>query len=243
MALQFLPVTRTVTFGTTLVFAAVLLGLNAHLTYFTEQYLDGYFPFAALSIASACLTLISLPIMIVVDRFRDGAVTSMVIFELVWLFILWVLWLASAAEATMANSYNFPGGCDYGFDIVDGICREFHAVVAFNYLTWFAFFAYTVVVLVITLIAKSRGASTVWTASVTEVWKNMHGGTRRDIAGNGVHEKVGSQGQPPVFNQPQGTGGNNVGVPEAIPVYSPAAQNGTIPAQQSASRQSPVSAV
>ncbi|KAJ8086102.1 hypothetical protein PM082_004922 [Marasmius tenuissimus] len=151
-----LPVLRLVTFGTTLVFATVLLGLNAHLTYWTEKYIGGYFRFAALSIASACLTLITLPIMIAVDMTRNAAVSSMIAFELVWLGILWILWLASAARAADTNRLVFPDGCDSD-----------------------SFFAYTVVVLAASIIAKSRGTVKVWTASVADISKNL-GGEKSD---------------------------------------------------------------
>ncbi|KAL0064743.1 hypothetical protein AAF712_008289 [Marasmius tenuissimus] len=174
-----LPVLRLVTFGTTLVFATVLLGLNAHLTYWTEKYIGGYFRFAALSIASACLTLITLPIMIAVDMTRNAAVSSMIAFELVWLGILWTLWLASAARAADTNRLVFPDGCDSDNSFEDTLCREFAAVVAFNFLTWFAFFAYTAVVLAASIIVKSRGTAKVWTASVADISKNL-GGEKSD---------------------------------------------------------------
>ncbi|KAK1229479.1 hypothetical protein PQX77_007449 [Marasmius sp. AFHP31] len=172
---KLLPVLRLVTFGTTLIFAAVLLGLNAHLTYWTEKYIGGYFRFAALSIASACLTLITLPIMIAVDMTRNAAISSMIAFELVWLGILWVLWLASAARAADTNRLVFPDGCDSDSSFEETLCREFAAVVAFNFLTWFAFFAYTGVVLTASIIAKSRGTVKVWTASVTDISQIMGG--------------------------------------------------------------------
>lgn len=50
-------------------FSVIVLGLGAALTATTEKYLDGFFEFAALAIATASLTLITLPVMFVVNSF------------------------------------------------------------------------------------------------------------------------------------------------------------------------------
>jgi hypothetical protein len=44
-------------------FAVIVLGLSSALTSTTENYLAGFFEFAALAIATASLTIITLPIM------------------------------------------------------------------------------------------------------------------------------------------------------------------------------------
>jgi hypothetical protein len=42
---------------------------------------------------------------IIVDFLRAGALTSKVWFEVAWLSILWVLWLATAAYATWSSDW------------------------------------------------------------------------------------------------------------------------------------------
>jgi hypothetical protein len=49
--------------GLTLVFSIIVLGLAADVTSFTEYIDDSYFQFAALTIATAVLTLVSLPVL------------------------------------------------------------------------------------------------------------------------------------------------------------------------------------
>ena len=48
---------------------------------------------------------------LVLDRFRTGAFTSMIAFEVSWLFVLWVLWIASAGLASDSIAKEFPDGC------------------------------------------------------------------------------------------------------------------------------------
>lgn len=50
-----------------------------------------------------------------VDFVRRGAFTSMVLVELVWTFILWVLWLAAAALAAQEQQFVFgvSRSCDF----------------------------------------------------------------------------------------------------------------------------------
>ncbi|KAK7061370.1 MBOAT, membrane-bound O-acyltransferase family-domain-containing protein [Favolaschia claudopus] len=148
-------------------FSVIVLGLSAALTSTTEKYLNGYFEFAALAIATSVITLITVPIMIVMEFLHHGAMfTSMVLFELSWLSILWVLWLATAADTTQANA--FISGCDYISDVVNTACRETQAVQAFSFLNWLILMAYTILILVLSIIAHSRQHTGVWRSSVAE---------------------------------------------------------------------------
>ncbi|KAK7060155.1 hypothetical protein VNI00_000919 [Paramarasmius palmivorus] len=185
--MAFLPVFRLVALSTTLIFAAVLLGLNAHLTWLTNQYFGGYFAFAALSIATAVLTILTLPILITIEFTRKGkgGFFATILVELIWLCILWVLWLASAGKAAEDNSSIFPDGCGFGVAYIDTACREFAAIVAFNFLTWFALFAYTITVLVLSIMAAKRGKD-VWFMSVREGLVSSSG--QRDL--EAVKEKA-----------------------------------------------------
>ena len=61
--------------------------------------------------------------------------TSWILVELVVTGILWVLWLAAAADATSAtDGIAFDCGDTFG----DGatFCHEYQAIQAFEYLNW-----------------------------------------------------------------------------------------------------------
>jgi hypothetical protein len=81
---NFLSIIRIVALCLTLAFAVIVLGLAAHVTNVTEEFFGLYYQFAALAIATAVLTLVSLPVFLIVDAVRTGAITSMVVVELAW---------------------------------------------------------------------------------------------------------------------------------------------------------------
>ncbi|KAJ7087230.1 hypothetical protein B0H15DRAFT_303966 [Mycena belliarum] len=162
-----IPLIRLIALSVVLGFAVIVLGLSAALTSTTETFLGGYFEFAALAIATACLTLITLPIMIALEFLRSGsAFTSMIVVELSWLSILWVLWLATAAEGAQAGQFTFVSGCGYIDSTVEGACRQTAAIQAFSFLNWLILLAYTTLILVLTIIAASRKHAGVWKSSV-----------------------------------------------------------------------------
>ena len=126
--MAWLPLLRVVSLTGAVVSGIIALGISAHLLNFTTYWYGFYYTFTALTIASAALTMVTLPVMyvlhllrayrmlivnprLVLDRFRTGAFTSMVAFEVVWLFVLWVLWIASAGLASDSIAKEFPDGC------------------------------------------------------------------------------------------------------------------------------------
>ncbi|KAJ7162610.1 hypothetical protein C8R43DRAFT_947114 [Mycena crocata] len=164
-----IPLIRLVALSVVLAFAVIVLGLSAALTATTEKYLAGFFEFAALAIATASLTLITVPIMIVLERIRPGAAfTSMIAVELSWLSILWVLWLATAADGAQAGQLTFISGCGYIDSVVDSACRESAGIQAFSFLNWLILMVYTILILVLTIIASTRKHTGVWKSSVAE---------------------------------------------------------------------------
>ncbi|CAK5276097.1 unnamed protein product [Mycena citricolor] len=131
------PLIRLVALSLVSVFAVIVLGLTAGLTSLTETYLGGYFQFAALGIATASLTLLTVPAMIALEIIRPGGFTSQIIVELPWLSVLWVLWLATAADATNVANNIFIASCgDYFSDKIAQGCRETSAVQGLAYVTW-----------------------------------------------------------------------------------------------------------
>ncbi|KAE9404539.1 hypothetical protein BT96DRAFT_989358 [Gymnopus androsaceus JB14] len=172
--MAFLPLLRLVTFIATLVCAIIVLGLAAHLTSLTEE-LDFFFSFAAMAIAAAVLTIITLPIMIGVDFVRRGAFPSMVLVELIWLFILWILWISAAGLASQADQFEFGDGssCDFSNLLITADeaaalaagCHEFAAIEAFSFLAWILLMGYNITLFVCAIIGHSRGNRT-WFSTV-----------------------------------------------------------------------------
>lgn len=158
------PLIRLVALATVVLFSLVVLGISAHITY--ETNLAGfYFTFAAMSIAVASLSLATLPAMIIIDLLRKGAFTSMVVVELAWLGLLWVLWL-TAAGLTASGNY-FSPGCNYRAAATQQACREVSSIEAFGFLSWLVLFSYWIALLVMSIIGSSRGHK-IFTSTVGE---------------------------------------------------------------------------
>jgi hypothetical protein len=164
---NFLPIIRILALAVALLFALITLGLAADITRTTEEAISGYYYFAVLAIATSVLTLVSLPVLIVVDLIRTGAFTSMIVVELGWLSILWVLWLATGADTADVSSKIFISGCNYVHPILETTCRETAAIAAFSFLTWIILFGYVILLFVFSVMAANKGHS-VWTSSVKE---------------------------------------------------------------------------
>lgn len=164
----FFHVTRVVILGASVVFSVIVLGLSAHLIALTEQSFSSYLIFCALGVATAGLTIATVPVMLFIDIMRRGAFTSMILVELIWLFVLWVLWVATAGEAVDASNLLFPTGCVFPFDpTINQACHEIQAIEAFSFLAFFTLLGYTLVLLIFSSIAAARGNS-VWLSSVKE---------------------------------------------------------------------------
>ncbi|KAJ7179507.1 hypothetical protein C8R46DRAFT_642643 [Mycena filopes] len=163
------PLIRLVALSVVLAFAVIVLGLSAALTATTEKYLGGYFEFAALAIATALITLLTVPVMIALEFMRPGAVfTSMIVVELSWLFIVWVLWLATAADAAQEGQIFISNCGDYLDGTVKTACQEAQAVQAFSFLNWIILMIYTIFILVLAITAASRKHTGVWKSSVAD---------------------------------------------------------------------------
>ncbi|KAG2367718.1 hypothetical protein BDR07DRAFT_1392757 [Suillus spraguei] len=162
----FFSVARIVLFSITIAFSVIELGLNAYFLSLTVPD-DFYFIFSVLGLVTTLLTIITIPIMLIVGFVRRGAFTSMIVFELSWLFTLTILWVATAGDAISTSNYYYPQGCVDTNPTVNAYCMELQAVEAFAFLNFFIFLGYTCVLLVFSIIGSSRG-NDVWTRSVQE---------------------------------------------------------------------------
>ncbi|KAG2155649.1 hypothetical protein DEU56DRAFT_751152 [Suillus clintonianus] len=161
----FFSVMRITLFSLSIAFSLIGLGLNAYFISLTVPYF--YFIFSALGVATAALTLLTVPVMLIIDFVRRGAFTSMIVFELSWLFVLAILWVATAGEAIYTYNFYYPEGCVYDDPTINAYCMELQTVEAFAFLNFFIFLGYTCTLLVCSIIATTRGNS-VWTYSVKE---------------------------------------------------------------------------
>ncbi|KAI0327361.1 hypothetical protein GY45DRAFT_1338861 [Cubamyces sp. BRFM 1775] len=91
--MTWLQLVRLGTLGFTFLCGTIVL-LNASYLALASPFLF-LFNSERFNIVVGVLTALSTLMMIMVDTFRTGAFTSMVIVELSWLSFLWVLWLAS----------------------------------------------------------------------------------------------------------------------------------------------------
>jgi len=157
---------RTIAFGVATLFAFISLAMAAAITNFTSKYTFGFYSFAALGIATAILTLFSLPVLWYLSSFRKSAVTSMIAIELGWTSFLWILWLSTGASTADAA---WLGNCGaFFYTVAERMCRETQALTAFSFLTWIILLAYSVTLLVLVIRQNSRGNSQVWTGYITE---------------------------------------------------------------------------
>jgi len=152
---------RTCVFGVATLFALLELALGAAITSLTMVDDNGYFSFAALDIATAILTMTTLPVMLLLSRYRNGAFTSMVGIEVGWTCFLWIMWLAVGA----ATASDLPFiNCNFAF----GLCPELQAMTAFGFLTWILLFAYNMTLFVLVFRQQLRGNGGVWTGYILE---------------------------------------------------------------------------
>ncbi|KAF9004794.1 hypothetical protein BDQ17DRAFT_1171965, partial [Cyathus striatus] len=151
--------------GTVSVFSLIVMAMCAHLISFTISLDNIYFNFSALGLATALLTMLTVPAMIIVDMSRKGAFTSMIAVELGWIGFLWVMWLATAA---LTADNNITGGsCGRQlFSAFVTACGEINAIEAFAFLNWLALVGYFALLLAYSIVANNNGNEGVWMSSV-----------------------------------------------------------------------------
>lgn len=163
---KLLPLVRTIVFIASSVLGLAVLAMSAHIVSWTNSIVSGaYFQYAALALATGLLTILSLPAMLMISIARKGAVTSFIVVELPWLWFLWIMWVASAGNVA---STVWIGNCSLAKGIVATICDETKAIEAFAFINWFMIMAYTITLLIFTVMTHMRGHSGIWTSSVRE---------------------------------------------------------------------------
>jgi len=153
---------RLVIYGVLLLFSLIVLGLAGNLTANT----DGW-SFPGFAVAVSVLTLLALIPMLVVDLVRKGSFISWVAIELAVFGVLWVLWLASASLST--STLLFTGDCGVWLPSIASLCRQYSAVQAFSWLTWLIIKAYIILLLILAILAMTRGHKRVWLSQASDL--------------------------------------------------------------------------
>jgi len=120
-----------------------------------------------LGIAVSCLSIISLPLFFGLGTMRNRVFTSMILFEIIWFFVLWLLWVGTAGDAVAGATYYFPLGCSSYVSLANQYCIEFTVVEALAFVNFFCAFIYYDVIFLYAIINAVRGRS-IWTSSVKE---------------------------------------------------------------------------
>ncbi|KAG1840275.1 hypothetical protein DFJ58DRAFT_732939 [Suillus subalutaceus] len=145
----------------TFILAIVVLGISGHLIAIRPTH---YWRFAALAIAVSSLTILTFPVILIVNTLlvRDENISSeRIIGEAGWLAIMWILWLATGANAThAARAHFFSGGCSFFSGYSNKICNEFRVVEAFSYIIFIILLSYTIGLMVFEFTRDDRDGHT-----------------------------------------------------------------------------------
>jgi len=151
------------------VFAALVLIMGALVTSFTVSDLGGYFIYAAFAIAIASLTLLTVPVMIALSIARKGAFPSMIVVELSYTALLWILWLAVGGTIGNIPWINYCSSVGYYYLGYESACMETQAMAAFAFLNWIMLMVLNIFLLSLAITQANRGNSAIWTSCVTDV--------------------------------------------------------------------------
>lgn len=182
--MDYLRIIRFVLFGFVLLFSLVELGLCAKDIHVTKNGVfidDGseilflspfFFPFAAFGLAISVLSLLFMIPIIAIDLIRKNPGSSVIAFELIWTGILWVLWLAVAADATAPGIFK---NCDYEDDRLATICHQFVAIQGLAFFNWLLLIGWwiTLGIIAFRLRKKSNNAN-LWRQSVADARMSLN---------------------------------------------------------------------
>ncbi|KAI0651755.1 hypothetical protein C8Q79DRAFT_56295 [Trametes meyenii] len=167
--------------------AIILLGLGAHFLASVDTLRIPTAAWSGLAVATAVLSLITMPTMIVIDILRTGAFTSLIVVELAWLGFLGVLFLATGAAAAQNAAVYWVDCSVWTPALARNICGETSAGAAFGFLGWLPLWAYAVTLLTLLILHANRGHY-VWKTSVKEA--NFEGGIPPPTTGPGYGTDV-----------------------------------------------------
>ncbi|KIK34487.1 hypothetical protein CY34DRAFT_110266 [Suillus luteus UH-Slu-Lm8-n1] len=161
-----LPWFRAIIFSLISALALVVVGIYAHIEALIAGYHDINLTFVALGLAAGCLTVVSLPLFLILGRVRRGAVTSMIVFEIIWFLVIWLVWVGTAVDTVAGRAYYFPDGCIYtDYPTTNQICYEVTVAEGAAFIIFFSAFIYYDTIVLYAIIQAIRGKG-VWTSSI-----------------------------------------------------------------------------
>jgi hypothetical protein len=214
-------------------FSALVLIMGALVTDFSMNVLRGYFVYAAFAIAIAALTLLTVPAMLALSINRKGAFPSMIVVELSYVALLWVLWLSVGGTIGTMPMINYCSTigyyAGYYYSGYESACMETQAMAAFAFLNWIMLMFLNIFLLTLAIIQANRGHS-IWTSCVTDVDYSAPGvasGMPESKIGYGSPVTPTAQYPQPVPTPPQGYP-QQAYPPQQYPqqAYSPQPQQG-----------------
>ncbi|PPR04001.1 hypothetical protein CVT24_010494 [Panaeolus cyanescens] len=163
-----LRLARTAVYGVSTLFSLVVIITAAIVTHYTttRSYYGFYYTYAALGIATAILTMFTLPVMWFLSEKRKGSIAAMVVVDISWGWFLWIMWLSTAA-----SSAGWLGSCSwygYGGSDWETACHSTKALSAFAFLTWLALMFFNFTLFAFTIRQHMRGNTGIWRAQITE---------------------------------------------------------------------------
>lgn len=189
---------RVVILGLVSLFAALVLIMAALVTDFTMNVLRGYFVYAAFAIAIASLTLLTVPVMLALSISRKGAFPSMIVVELSYFGLLWVLWLAVGGTIGTIPWINYCSSLSYYYSGYESACMETQAMAAFAFLNWLLLMILDIFLLSLAIMQANRGNSAIWTSCVTDADFSGPGGN----SAAGMNEPKVAYGSPMLATAP-----------------------------------------
>jgi hypothetical protein len=159
---------RVLIMGSVTIGSVFVLIMGALVISFTNNHHLGYFPYAALGLAVASLTLITLPVMLFLSIYRKEVFVNMILVELFWLGLLSILWVATGGTIASLPWLNYCATLALYY--IGGVeaCMETQAMAAFSFLNWMGVGGLWLVLISLAMLQASRGNG-IWTEYVTHV--------------------------------------------------------------------------
>ncbi|KAA1466067.1 hypothetical protein DENSPDRAFT_830812 [Dentipellis sp. KUC8613] len=166
----FLLVARSVVLIFSVLLAITVLSLSCAVIYMhSKVWLFGivrYDPATALSVAISILHISTVTPLIVMDFLGRKTIFTTVLFEAIWLWVLWQLWLTTAAFATASDPSGYNGDMSCGW-YISSRCYAHRFIEIFSFVNWIQLMIYTNTLSTLAVIGHLR-RQRMWLSSVRD---------------------------------------------------------------------------
>ncbi|KAJ3010501.1 hypothetical protein NUW54_g955 [Trametes sanguinea] len=170
-------------------FSVVVIGLCAHTSTYLDEVIktgagapDRSYHYAQLGLAVGTVTFVSSVLMLLSEICFEQMFTSYVMFEISWLSILWMFWVAVGSVTRDDDNYLYLGryNCfDYSEvlpHIVRVGCSEVHIIEAFEFVTFGLLFFYVIALVVVAMRYRAKMHASPWTESPGFIIRGLRSG-------------------------------------------------------------------